>query len=491
MPEMQSENTKQFLIFGLNGILLEPAEEGAESSPYPGVHQMLRSLRDAGFQMAVVEDLPEEEIRELLKRHRLAKYFSVISQDQGEGVSRALRQFFPGGEIRFDRVFPVVDRAESVEKLHGMGLECVGVTYGHSAMEDLREAKCDYIVREVGELRKFLLREAPETDPLTGGPVDTGTSTGTASQNAGSEGRMSSGTGVMNGGGNAATGQRPAGKRPKFGFREVWKVLYIFLLFFVARSLVQSALAVLLSTVAEKLPAGLSDFCFVRGEDGAIVNYSGNAAAIITGIGFCAGAAIVWKRVVAVIRKAWEEMHLTHLVKPQTWVYVCMTLVTIGATVGLNFFFALIGATESSQEYQAIAELQYSAVFGLGLLVYGIISPITEELMFRGLMFNYLKKFFPVQAVILMTAALFAFYHGNSTQGSYAFLMGLLLAYAYEYFGTFKAPLLIHVGANVLSYCLTYVVQWKPQLQNWGLCIVMLALSVVGLLLLNKERKIG
>ena len=45
--------------------------------------------------------------------------------------------------------------------------------------------------------------------------------------------------------------------------------------------------------------------------------------------------------------------------------------------------------------------------------------------------------------------------HGNWLQGLYAFIIGMLLAFAYERFHSILAPILIHAGANTVSVVVT------------------------------------
>lgn len=45
--------------------------------------------------------------------------------------------------------------------------------------------------------------------------------------------------------------------------------------------------------------------------------------------------------------------------------------------------------------------------------------------------------------------------HSNTTQMVYTFLLGVLLSYLYEKFGSFKAPLVLHILLNTGSVVFT------------------------------------
>ena len=69
--------------------------------------------------------------------------------------------------------------------------------------------------------------------------------------------------------------------------------------------------------------------------------------------------------------------------------------------------------------------------FWIGVIDIAILAPLFEEIIFRGLLLrNILKKIKPWKA-ILITALLFAFVHFNLYQFTTAFLLGLLLGWAY------------------------------------------------------------
>lgn len=87
----------------------------------------------------------------------------------------------------------------------------------------------------------------------------------------------------------------------------------------------------------------------------------------------------------------------------------------------------------------------------------GILIPLAEELVFRGLGFRNLRRELDWLPAAVFTSVLFALYHGNWIQGIYAFLMGLLLALVYEAYGNLTAPWLFHASANLTAILLTSI----------------------------------
>lgn len=124
----------------------------------------------------------------------------------------------------------------------------------------------------------------------------------------------------------------------------------------------------------------------------------------------------------------------------------------ICAALGLNQFMNLLHLTEIKGSYEATRQVLFSGTRVISLLILGFAVPIAEELMFRGLIFRHLKSFMGRKTAVILSALLFGVYHGNMVQGIYAFLMGLLLVWVYERFGSIFAPVLFHCAANSFVY---------------------------------------
>lgn len=135
---------------------------------------------------------------------------------------------------------------------------------------------------------------------------------------------------------------------------------------------------------------------------------------------------------------------------------VPLTLIlAVSSSVGLNILLSLTGLVRVSESYQDVAGHQYSVAFGVGAVLFGLISPITEEIVFRGLVFNRMRRYYPTLAAIVVSGVLFGAYHGNLVQGVYGGCMGILLAYVYERLHSFLIPCLFHAAANLTVYTLT------------------------------------
>ncbi len=186
--------------------------------------------------------------------------------------------------------------------------------------------------------------------------------------------------------------------------------------------------------------------------------YGGTFQGIIYGVSILAGISVIWpmvKREISIPAPDGSKGKGKADAGKIT-AYGFLAALAFCASVSLNIFFTQTGFTASSQTYEEIYELQYGVQFAVGLILYGIISPLAEEAVFRGLLYNRMKRCFNYKTALVVSSLLFGVYHGNIVQAVYGSILGLLIAYTYELYGSFAAPVLFHGVANVSIYAMTY-----------------------------------
>lgn len=425
-----------------------------ENEVYDGIPKMLHTLQSKGFFLAVASSKPQVFVERILDHFNLRKYFKVVVGSELDGtrsnkdevVQEALNRLFAYKPIQKGQVYMIGDRKYDVEGAKALGVESVGVTYGYGSMEELKAAKADYIVRSVEELEKFLLRGVEEPGP--------------------------DGEGEAKG----------------LNFSRIWVMLYSFLIFMVVRSIIVQAFDLICVALwSTDLQQALDAFV-VEGKEG--FTFTGNQIVLKSALGFVGGALSIRKNAKLLIQKTAEDTKLNFLRKEEVSSYLLLAGASIGSVLGLNLLLELSGIVDNSGAYQAVAADQYSASFLLGLIAYGVISPIAEELLFRGIIHNYMRRFIDVKMALLLSSALFGIYHMNIVQGIYGFLMGCLIAYAYEYFGEFKLAVAVHMASNILMYCLSYTPIVNTAFVSWPVCIVFGVLAVGCLWSLNRRKNV-
>lgn len=84
-----------------------------------------------------------------------------------------------------------------------------------------------------------------------------------------------------------------------------------------------------------------------------------------------------------------------------------------------------------------------------------ICAPIVEEVAFRGVIFEHLKRRMPLIPAIIISSLFFGLWHRNPVQIFYTFFMGVIYAFAYAYTGKLLYPMLLHFLNNLLSVLCT------------------------------------
>lgn len=408
-----------------------------ENKVYAGIPQMLRKLKDAGMHLAVASSKPEVFVNRILEHFELAEYFDVVvgslldggRVEKEEVVAEALSRL---GEVSHCKVnretcAMVGDRKFDVYGGKEHGLTTVAVAYGYAGKGELEEAEPDYIARNVKALEAFLLGENPS--------------------------------------GNAGNRYTKADGKATFpvkdsAFYKTCHVLAPFLLYYLGYNVCYFILAVIIQGISSM---GTAAGQWLQQNSTLVVNI-GKACSMLTGAGF-------------LLRSFSEER--TNWQGDKKIPYLPLGVAAATAAVGTNILFFLLHITESSAAYEQTALLQYRIPFIQGLLLYGIISPLAEEILFRGLIYNRLKKFFPIGISMVASAALFGLYHGNMVQALYGILLGLLIAYGYEITGHFAVPVFMHGIANAVVFALTYDAKVSASVGTPANCVVLLAIATV------------
>ena len=93
-------------------------------------------------------------------------------------------------------------------------------------------------------------------------------------------------------------------------------------------------------------------------------------------------------------------------------------------------------------------EALLAAGFPVQILALGLAAPLTEELIFRGLVYQRMRNLLSAGWSVVLSALLFSLYHGNVIQAVFAFPMALILGVLMEKKQNLLFPILFHMGAN-------------------------------------------
>lgn len=259
---------------------------------------------------------------------------------------------------------------------------------------------------------------------------------------------------------------------------KAWYIVKPFLLYTVVKTLAIFGLALLLPSIP------------IAGMDVWVENHSQLMSTTINGVAALIGVAVVLKDFVKEMSTV-GEIDIDNGVIKQLITYIkngihnCRNKVLslaavvslgISAALALNIFVELLSV--QSEKYENVEAIQYSVPLWLGLILYGLVSPIAEEIIFRGITYNRMKRFFGVVPCVIVTSLLFGGFHANLPQFLYGTCMGVLMALVYEWVKTFAAPLLLHMAANIIVFALSFAVG-DTFVVNWLIGVSLAAISMV------------
>lgn len=126
--------------------------------------------------------------------------------------------------------------------------------------------------------------------------------------------------------------------------------------------------------------------------------------------------------------------------------YFYIFLFSIGYSIIINILFLNINNIFgiNSSQFLTVPKGEIIAL----ILCTGIMGPIIEEFLFRGIIFNKFKKFNSERISILLTSILFSLLHMNFFNIINTFILSYILIFIYNKYKTLLAPIILHIGVN-------------------------------------------
>ena len=179
LPVPPRENLRYFVgpplheSFVKQGVPADRAEEAVavyreryvptgmfENSPYPGVREMLETLKAAGHTLYVASSKPEWMCVKILEHFDLAKYFAMIcgaTMDTSRTNKEAVIEYLIQENGRADNMIMVGDTKFDVLGAKSHGIPCIGVSWGYGTVADMQQAGAMSIAETMTELQNLLI----------------------------------------------------------------------------------------------------------------------------------------------------------------------------------------------------------------------------------------------------------------------------------------------------------------------------------------------
>ena len=125
------------------------------------------------------------------------------------------------------------------------------------------------------------------------------------------------------------------------------------------------------------------------------------------------------------------------------FIMVLLNLFTMG-------FLWVVGNFKGADVVNPLESVISNSSIWATIIFAGILSPIIEEVLFRGVMLNKLRTYGDKIAIIT-TALLFGLFHQNFSQFFYAVGLGIVFAYVTLKTGTIKYSIGLHIMINMMG----------------------------------------
>ena len=127
---------------------------------FPGIKEMLQSLKIKGFKLGVATSKPQHLAEKLLQGEDMIEIFDVIcgsgltgNNDSKESVLRRAMETLNADK---ESTVLVGDTKYDVFGAQACGVDCIGVRFGYAAEGELEAAGATYIVEDVEALEKLI-----------------------------------------------------------------------------------------------------------------------------------------------------------------------------------------------------------------------------------------------------------------------------------------------------------------------------------------------
>lgn len=132
----------------------------------------------------------------------------------------------------------------------------------------------------------------------------------------------------------------------------------------------------------------------------------------------------------------------------------------LGVTTLILLVEAAAGGVEPPEQLAMESALGSGVAFVLGVVMAVGLAPIVEEVVFRGVLFQALRRRFGLYPALFVSGAVFAILHTELTEPLYLvalWLLGIWLAAAFHRTGTLLVPIIGHATFNGVAIGLAYL----------------------------------
>ncbi len=282
--------------------------------------------------------------------------------------------------------------------------------------------------------------------------------------------------------------------RKKFGVRTVLIPVFAVLGFFVIQLLVSILYIIVLFVVPIISSGSAGNFNISENDIQKIIMSNVNGmgivySIIISGIAILVIKLLLIKNPYAVRR---ERMN------PSEFIAAGLAMVGVAGVVtlvvaGIQALGQIIPLIDSAmKDYIKLSE----SFIGSGNIILVIIStciliPISEDLVFRGIIQGELRRVMPGWTAVIIQGIIFALVHGNPIQITYVIIPAIILGAVYEWSKSIYVPITLHMIFNFVGAAVPMMIAGNEKAQNYYVVVELafIPVAIIALIFLYIRRK--
>ncbi len=144
----------------------------------------------------------------------------------------------------------------------------------------------------------------------------------------------------------------------------------------------------------------------------------------------------------------------------KTWAVVGIGVVSLYAVnLGVGLALQLFGVTEEAANQLALESMIFEQPL-LMMLPIAFLIPVLEEILFRGVILEFIERYWGVWASIIVSGFVFGLLHAQNIHVIQYSMMGMVLGYMYIKSGkNLIVPIIAHVFNNSFAFLMLYLAQ--------------------------------
>ncbi|WP_145044459.1 MULTISPECIES: CPBP family intramembrane glutamic endopeptidase [Paenibacillus] len=153
---------------------------------------------------------------------------------------------------------------------------------------------------------------------------------------------------------------------------------------------------------------------------------------------------------------SWTEVGLKGFPAKDWWRITLWTLMLIVLSVGAVYLTSLFGNTVDNSKTESLKQSVTVFTILIGVVSAGIVSPVYEEIFYRGFIYRWLRTRVNMSWAIVISSLIFTVAHYPTMNAMPVnFISGVVLAWTYERTGSVVPGMIVHGVFNTIAVLLT------------------------------------